>query len=58
MIARELYKGIVWLSAGNRPEDLRLFHSFTCKNNVILEYYGVCRTFTVSFTYGYVDGDM
>ena len=26
---------------GNRPEDLNLFHSLTCKNNVILDYYGV-----------------
>ena len=26
----------------------------TCKNNIILDYYGVWRTYTVSFTHGYV----
>ena len=49
--------GIVRLPDGNRPGDLSLFRSLTCKNNVILEYYGVWRTYTVSFTHGYVDGD-
>ena len=50
--------GILRLPGGNRPEDSSLFHSLTCKNNVILDYYGVSRTYTVSFTHGQVDGDM
>ena len=58
MVARELYKGILLLPDGNKPEDLSLFRSLTCKTNVILEYYGVWRTYTVRFTHGYVDGDM
>ena len=36
----------------NRPEDLSLFHSLMCKNDVILECCGVWRTYTVSFTHG------
>ena len=46
------------LPDGYRPKDLSLFHSLTGKNNVILDYYGVWRTHTVSFTHGLVDGDM
>ena len=45
-------KGIFRLPDGNRPKDLSLFHSLTCKNNVILEYHGVWRTYTVSITHG------
>ena len=41
MVTREPYKGILRLSDRNRPEDLSLFCSLTCKNNVILDYYGV-----------------
>ena len=41
MVMRELYKSIIRVPDGNRPEDLRLFHSLICKNNVILDYYGV-----------------
>ena len=34
-------KGYLRLSDGNRPEDLSLFHSLTCRSNVILDCYGV-----------------
>ena len=44
-------KGILRLPDGNRPEDLSLFQSLICKNNVILDYYGVWQTCTVSFTH-------
>ena len=50
MVTRELFMGILRLPDGNRPEDLSLFHSLTCKNNVLFEYHGVWRTCTVSFT--------
>ena len=52
MVTRQLYKGILRLSDGNRPEDLSLCHSLTCKNNVILDYYVIWRTYTVSVTHG------
>ena len=51
MVTREPYKGILRLPDGNRPENLSLFHSLTCKNNVLLDYYGVWRTYTVSFAH-------
>ena len=51
-------KSILHLRDGNRPEDLSIFNSLTCKNNVTIDYYGVWRTETVCFTHGYVDGDM
>ena len=41
-----------YISCGNRPGDLSLFHSSTCKKYVILYYYGVRRTCMVSFTHG------
>ena len=50
-------ESILWLSDGNRPEDSSSYHTLTCKNNVILECYGVWWTYTVSFTHGYVDDD-
>ena len=37
MVTRELYKSILRVPDGNRPEDLSLFHSPICKNNVILD---------------------
>ena len=37
MVTREL-------PGGNRPYDLSLLHSLTCKSVVILDYYGVWRT--------------
>ena len=52
MATREPQKGILRFPGGNRPEDLSLFHSLTCKNNVILDYYGVWRTYTIRFTHG------
>ena len=41
MVTRELYKRILRVPEGNRPKDLSLFHSLICKNNVILDDYGV-----------------
>ena len=52
MVTRELYRRILRLPDGNRAEDLSLFHSLTYKNNVVLEHYGVWRTYTVRFTHG------
>ena len=46
------FTGILRLPAGDSPEDLSLFSSLTCKNNVILDYYGGWRTCPVSFTHG------
>ena len=57
-VTREPYKGILRLPDGNRPENLSLFHSSMCKNNVILDYYGVWRAYTVSFIHGQEDDDM
>ena len=34
---QEAVNGILRLIDDNRPEDLSLFHSLTCKNNVILD---------------------
>ena len=45
-------KGIVRLPDGTRPEDLSLFHSPTCKNNVVRNYYRIWRTYTFSFSHG------
>ena len=51
MVIREPY------ADGNRSEDLSVFHFPTCKNNVIFDYFGVWRTYTVSFTHGCVYDD-
>ena len=45
-------KIILRLPDGNRPEDSSVFHYPTCNDNVILDYLGVWRTYTVSFTHG------
>ena len=39
--------GYLRLPDGKRPENLSLFHYLNCKNNVILDYYGVWRTYAV-----------
>ena len=45
-------KSILRLPDGNKPEDLNVFNSITCKNNVVLDYLAVWQRYTFSFAHG------